>query len=236
MAKAGPLDAVGLRLRLLFDRVFFRHPFEGASAERYARDARPAFDDFDQRLLDLIADRYGGLLARPPASLLEVGAGPGVFARAAAARFPRAAVFAVEPSRSLARAARAEARGVAGLSILRATAEQLPLAASSISLAVLLSSIRHVADRGRAFAELRRVLAPGGAVLIVELDPEAQAARVAHHARRLEGRLLRAAFGPLVVRTAPPWQRIAERAGAAGLSLVRKSDDARQPFYLLEFR
>lgn len=229
-----PARALGRRMRRLIDRALYRHPFEGLSAERYLRDARPAFGDFDARLLELIDERYGALVAQPGARLLELGAGAAAFARAAAVRFPQLSVIAVEPSRHLARAAGRERSP--RLAILRAVAEALPLAERSISLAVLLSSIRHVADRARTFAELRRVLTPGGAVIVVELDPEAAPARVAHHARHLEGRLLRAAFGPLVVRTAPPWQRVAERATAAGFSLVRKSDDGLQPFYLLELR
>lgn len=225
------------------DRVLFRRPFEGRSAVRYRTHARPAFADFDDRLLTRLAERLTGA-----ARLLEVGAGPATFARAAARRFPHLQVLAVEPSRELARAAvgsppptgrppwsAAPARPLP-FSMIRGLAEALPLADASVSIAVCLSSIRHVRDRRRAFAELRRVLVPGGALIVAELDPSASARRIAHHADRIEDRWLRAAFGPLVVRTAPPWQVIVRAAASAGFDLVRHAEDPLQPLYLLELR
>jgi SAM-dependent methyltransferase len=215
-----------------FDRVMYRRPFEGRSAVLYRTHARPAFDDFDDRLLSRIAAQ-----ASAAQRLLEVGAGTAAFARTAKRRFPHLQVVAVEPSRELARAAVADPQGAAHeVAVLRGVAEELPLADASISLAVCVSSIRHVADRRRAFAELRRVIVPGGALIIAELDPAASAARIAHHADRLRGRWLRAVFGPLIVRTAPPWQVIVDVARAAGFDLVRHADDPVQPLYLLELQ
>jgi SAM-dependent methyltransferase len=229
-ALAPKLAGLRRRARAAFDRLLFRHPFEGKSAEIYRTRERPAFCDFDDRLITRLADQLAGA-----ERLLEVGAGPATFSLAAKRRHPSLQVVALEPSRALAKMAHAAARG-SDISVVRGVAEALPLADASISVAVCLSSIRHVADRRRTFAELRRVLVPGGALIIAELDPDATAARVAYHADRLDGRLLRAAFGPLVVRTAPPWQTIAASAASAGFGLVRHSVDPQQPLYLLEFR
>jgi len=234
LLKLGSADSRGRRalsatVLTAFDRVMYRRPFEGRSAVLYRTHARPAFDDFDDRLLTRIAAQ-----ASAAQSLLEVGAGTAAFARAAKRRFPHLQVLAVEPSRELARSAAAEPNEEHEVAILRGRAEELPLADASISLAVCVSSIRHVADRRRAFAELRRVLAPGGSLIIAELDPAASAARIAHHADRLRGRWLRAVFGPLIVRTAPPWQAIARVAREAGFDLVRHADAPEQPQYLLE--
>lgn len=223
--------AVGPALNRALDRVLFRRPFEGQSAVRYRTRARPAFGDFDERLLHALTDRL-----RVAERLLEVGAGPATFAGAAARRFPHLQVLAVEPSRELARAAVERAAAAPPFAMIRGVAERLPLADASISIAVCLSSIRHVRDRSRSFAELRRVLAPGAPLVVAELDPAASAARIAYHADRIDDRLLRAAFGPLVVRTAPPWQVIARAAAAAGFTLARRSDDPLQPLYLLELR
>lgn len=236
------------RAMAALDRVLFRHPFEGRSAEIYRTRERPAFCDFDDRLITRIADQLGRA-----ERLLEVGAGPATFALAAKRRFPSLQVVAVEPSGALAKAAheaattapdaraptssRANARPAArSISVVRGVAEALPLADASISVAVCLSSIRHVADRRRAFAELRRVLVPGGSLVIAELDPDASAERIAYHADRLGARWLRAAFGPLVVRTAPPWQSIVRTAAHAGFELVRHAGDPQQPLYLLDLR
>src|ERR1051325_10715611 len=64
----------------LFDRLLYRHPFECRSARRYARDARPAFGDFDDRLLDALAPALDGA-----ERLLDLGCGPGELARRAGA-------------------------------------------------------------------------------------------------------------------------------------------------------
>src|SRR5687768_11089442 len=141
----------------LLDRLLYRHPFEGGSARRYARDERPAFGDLDERLLDRLA------LAGTE-RLLDLGCGPGTFSRAAAARHPGLAVIAIDPSRDFART-----------STVRAAGEALPLADRTIDVAICLSSIRHVKDRAQTFRELRRVVR--GRVIIVELDPAADATR-----------------------------------------------------------
>jgi ubiquinone/menaquinone biosynthesis C-methylase UbiE len=204
-------------LRLL-DRVLYRRPFEGGSARRYARDQRPAFGDLDARLLDRLAPRLRG--AR---RLLDLGCGPGAFAAAAAARHPDLAVIGVDPSRAFARP---------GVARVRACGEALPFADGSIDVAVCLSSIRHVRDRRATLRELRRVVR--GCAVIVELDPEADGARVAAHAAGLASVVYRRAFGPLVVRTAPPAAEIARLADAAGFALAGCAPDPVQPVYIME--
>ncbi len=209
-------------LRAWIDRRLYRHPFEGRSARRYARNERPAFGDLDDRLLDVMFD------APPTAGhLLDLGCGPGTFARRTRVRYPQLTVIAVDPSRDFA----AEPPHPE-VHVIRAAGEALPLGAASIDVAVLLSSIRHVTNRARTFAELRRVVR--GRAFIVELDPAASRTRVAAHADHLGSALLRAAFGPLVVRTAPPADAIESLATAAGF--VRRSlrPDPIQPVYILE--
>jgi ubiquinone/menaquinone biosynthesis C-methylase UbiE len=202
-------------LRLL-DRLLYRHPFEGGSARRYARDERPAFGDLDERLLDRLAPRL-----HRARRLLDLGCGPGTFAAAAAARHPALAVIAVDPSRDFARGG-----------VVRARGEALPFADRSMDVAVCLSSIRHVRDRPAALRELRRVVRDR--LVIVELDPAAGPARVAAHADRLGSARLRRAFGPLVVRTAPPAAEIARLAAQAGFALARCEPDRLQPVYVME--
>jgi SAM-dependent methyltransferase len=218
----------------LLDRLLYRHPFEGRSARRYARDARPAFGDFDDRLLDRLAPQLrpdgpgepGGRAV--PARLdgggrrlLDLGCGPGTLARRAAARFAGLHVVAIDPSRDFARGG-----------VVRAAGEALPLAARSVDVAICLSSIRYVRDRAATLGELRRVVR--GVLVIVELDPEAEPGRVAHHAGRLGSVMLRQLFGPLMLRTAPPAAAIAALAGAAGFALRGLRPDPIQPVYIME--
>ena len=202
-------------LRLL-DRLLYRRPFEGSSARRYARAERPAFGDLDDRLLDgLAADLVGGR------RLLDLGCGPATLSRRACARFPALTVVAVEPSRDFARGG-----------VVRAAGEALPLAARSIDVAICLSSIRHVRDRSATLGELRRVVR--GLLVIAELDPDADRRRVAAHADRLGSPVLRRAFGPLVLRTAPPAAAIAALARGAGFQLRALRADPIQPLYIME--
>jgi ubiquinone/menaquinone biosynthesis C-methylase UbiE len=191
------------------DRVLYRHPFEGASARRYATAERPAFGDLDDRLLD-------GLTLE--GTLLDVGSGPGTFAARAAARHPALTVITLEPSHAFRPA-------------IRARAEAIPLADGCIDVAICLSSIRHVRDRAASLRELRRVSAR---LVIVELDPHADARRIANHADHLGTAVLRHAFGPLVVRTAPTAEAILALARDAGWTLHARADDPIQPVYILE--
>lgn len=208
-------------MRDLLDHWLYRHPFEGRAARRYARHERPAFGDLDERLCDLWASDLAGA-----GVVVDVGAGPGAFVAAVRRRRPGVTIVAVEPSRDFTAALAGD-----GAAVVRAAGEALPLGDATVDVAVSISSIRHVADRARTFRELRRVVRPGGALLLVELDPAADAARVRRHARALRGRVLRAAFGPLVVRTAPRADAIAAVARDAGWRVATRDDDPLQPVY-----
>jgi ubiquinone/menaquinone biosynthesis C-methylase UbiE len=204
----------------LLDHFLYRHPFEGVSARRYARDERPAFGDLDDRLAEYFAPLLGK--AR---RMLDLGCGPATFSELVAARFPQLAVIAIDPSRDFASPHR-------GCSVVRAVGEALPLADGSIDVAICLSSIRHVRDRRSTLAELRRVVA--GTLVIVELDPEAEPERIATHADRLGSPLLRRAFGPFVVKTAPRATAVATLAEVEGWQVKRLEPDPIQPVYIME--
>ncbi|HEY4178574.1 MAG TPA: class I SAM-dependent methyltransferase [Kofleriaceae bacterium] len=210
------------------DRLY-RHPFEGRSAARYATDERPAFADLDDRLLDALAPRNGAVL-------LDVGCGPGVFARRAKERDPSLVVIGIEPSRDFTAGVATSGATTAarGATLIRATGESLPLRDRSVDIAICLSSIRHVRDREATLRELRRVTRDR--VMVVELDPVASRDRIAAHADRLGSPLLRAAFGPLVVRTAPHAETIIALARDAGFTRVERRDDPLQPVYILDLR
>jgi ubiquinone/menaquinone biosynthesis C-methylase UbiE len=153
--------------------------------------------------------------------LLDLGCGPGTFARRAAELCPGLTVVAIDPSRDFARPG-----------MVRAAGEALPLADRSIDVAICLSSIRHVRDRAATLRELRRVVRD--LAVIVELDPSADRRRVATHADRLGSMMLRRAFGPLMLRTAPPAAAIARLAVDAGFAVRALRDDPIQPVYIME--
>jgi ubiquinone/menaquinone biosynthesis C-methylase UbiE len=211
------------------DPWLYRYPFEGRSAARYALSERPGFGDLDQRLLETMKADLNG--AR---RVLDVGSGPATFTGVLARTYPHLQVIALEPSAAYMHQSPVPTGGARRtFGRVRGRAEQLPLCDGSFDVAVCVSSIRHVRDRERAFCELRRVVAQAGVAYIIELDPEAGATRIRQHARGIQSVLLRLAFGPLVVRTAPTWRAIAELARAAGWGRVEYHADPEQPVYIL---
>jgi ubiquinone/menaquinone biosynthesis C-methylase UbiE len=101
------------------------------------------------------------------ARVLDVGCGTGKFARVLAER-GLAKVWAVDPSAEMLAEARGRVPSSVGLKL--AGAERLPFKAGSFDAAVLWTVV-HLIDRPRAFAELQRVLAPGGRLAIVTFTP-----------------------------------------------------------------
>ncbi len=202
----------------------YRAPFTGRSARRYARAYRHGFGDFYQSLMD----RWHSELASAR-TVLDIGSGTGVFAAQLRSRYPDMYVVALEPSVDLATA-------VPGVSVVRARAEALPLASKSADLAIYMSSMRHVADRFHALAEVHRVTTPAARLYIVELDPSASRERIAHHRAGIRSPLARMMFGALVVRTAPPANHIASIAHRAGWRCTDIAPDPEQPVYIMRLR
>ena len=98
--------------------------------------------------------------------VLEVGAGTGSQLRWYSAG---AEVTALEPDPGMAaRALRAAARAAAPVTVVGGVAEHLPFAAASFDAAVASFSFCTVADPAAALGELRRVLIPGGRLLMLE--------------------------------------------------------------------
>ncbi|HUK64958.1 MAG TPA: class I SAM-dependent methyltransferase, partial [Dongiaceae bacterium] len=96
--------------------------------------------------------------ASPQARILDVGCGTGA-TTAALADFGRVSGLDVGPAAL--RHARAR-----GLAVARGSAERLPIRAESLDVVVALDVIEHLDDDLGALRELRRVVAPGGALLV----------------------------------------------------------------------
>lgn len=101
----------------------------------------------------------------PPGScVLDLGAGTGLFVRAFGAWFPEVSVVAVEPS--------ADMRAASGLSMLVGDASSIPLPDASVDVVWMSTVVHHVRDLAAAGVELRRVLRPGGVVVLRSLFRE----------------------------------------------------------------
>jgi ubiquinone/menaquinone biosynthesis C-methylase UbiE len=100
--------------------------------------------------------------------VLDVGCGPGSAAREAARR--GAAVTGVDPAPLMLGLARYLSRRVAGgkIAFEEGTAEALPVPDQSATVAWAISSAHHWGSVGAGLREIRRVLAPGGKLLIAE--------------------------------------------------------------------
>ena len=109
----------------------------------------------------------------PPASglpVLDLGAGTGLFS-AAIAQWFGAAVVAVEPSEGMRRQA-GMARPHPRVAYVGGRGEQLPLRDGCCGSAWLSTVIHHLSDLAACAGELRRVVRPGGWVLVRQAFPD----------------------------------------------------------------
>lgn len=142
---------------------------------------------FVNRLFDRAASSYDGIvglmdfgsgrryrrqaLARagigPGMRVLDVAIGTGLLAREAARLCGEGgAVLGLDASYGMLR----EARRNLPLPLVRAFAEDLPVASGAFDALTMGYALRHVADLSAAFSEFLRVLRPGGRVLLLELS------------------------------------------------------------------
>jgi ubiquinone/menaquinone biosynthesis C-methylase UbiE len=111
--------------------------------------------------------------------VIDIGCGPGNAARRAARRGAR--VTGVDPSQAMLRVARAVSRGNAGIVWAEGSAEAIPVPDGAATLVWSLATVHHWRDVTRGLAEVLRVLAPGGRLLVVERRSPPDATGVAGH-------------------------------------------------------
>ncbi|WJW75727.1 malonyl-ACP O-methyltransferase BioC [Thiohalobacter sp. IOR34] len=147
------------------DKRQMRRAFAAAAADY---DAGAVLQrEIGERLLERLA-----LLRLRPATLLDLGSGTGQIAEGLLRRYRGARVVALDIAEPM--LARARRRGgwrrrplpVCG------DAECLPLADASIDMILSNLCLQWVDDLDAAFAEFRRVLRPGGALLFTSFGPD----------------------------------------------------------------
>jgi demethylmenaquinone methyltransferase/2-methoxy-6-polyprenyl-1,4-benzoquinol methylase len=114
---------------------------------------------------------------RPPMKLLDVATGTGQVARAATRILGDArAVIGLDPSIGMLRQARLAHAGP----LVQGRAEAIPLRDGAFDMLSMGFALRHVATLETAFAEYRRVLKPGGCLLLLEVSrPQSAVIRAA---------------------------------------------------------
>ena len=169
-----PYDAMG--------QHFERHAVDGAYNAHYDRPA--------------VLEALGPVRGR---RVLDAGCGPGLYAEALLDA--GAHVVGFDASRVMVDLARRRVGDRAGLDLAR-LGEPLPYPDESFDLAVCALAIHYADDRAAAFAELHRVLAPGGALVVSTGHPMADALRTrgSYFDRVLETDVWETPDGPQAVR------------------------------------
>lgn len=167
---------------------------------------------------------------------LDIGCGTGELARALGRRYPQLEVVATDFTRPMLERARADrgSRALGGrLAFAAATAARLPFPDGTFDLVSNAFVARNLRDLPGCFAEMRRVLRPGGVLLTLEItEPRSPAWRRLFHAYfdTVVPMLGRAAgsegpyrYLPESLRSLPPRDDLAELLRRAGFSRVRAS-------------
>lgn len=122
---------------------------------------------------DLVTEsRLAGLAES--SSVLEIGSGPGELAVEIARRLPAATVVGIDLAPAMIDRSLDQARTTGLAERIRfelADAAALPLGDASFDVVVSTLSLHHWSDPATVFAEIGRVLRPGGLALIYDLRP-----------------------------------------------------------------
>jgi malonyl-CoA O-methyltransferase len=128
--------------------------------------------------LDFWPAKYGD--ARTPACAVDLGSGPGRGAAAMRGRWPKARVLAIDLALPMLREARRRERwGLLGRNPLRrgvdrlcADARALPLADGSVDVLFSNLCLQWIEDLPAVFAGFRRVMRPGGLLMVSTFGPD----------------------------------------------------------------
>lgn len=121
----------------------------------------------DPRSSDMLFDLVAGFGLAPGAVAIDVGCGEGAQAIGLAERFGFS-VTGIDPVRRHIEAASAAAAS-SGTAFELGTAEQIPAGDATADLVWCRDVLVHVADLARAYTEFRRILRPGGRVLVYQM-------------------------------------------------------------------
>ncbi len=119
------------------------------------------------RLLDRLA-----LVRMVPQVVLDVGAGTGNSTQGLARRYRKARVIALDLAVAMLRQVRRRSPWLHSWQLVCGDVERLPLADASCDLVFSNLTLQWCQDLDSAFAELRRVLRPGGLLLFSTLGPD----------------------------------------------------------------
>lgn len=149
-------------------------PFQNVDAA--GEDFIKAFaDSMDARQSDpvmeqIVVDYLGRLRFAPGSLTVEVGAGAGAVSRRIAAKAQPEQVVGFEPSTGFVAEAKARAGDQDNLSFEVADGMALPLKDGSVDNLILHTVLTHVTEPTALITEARRVLQPGGTLVVCDAD------------------------------------------------------------------
>lgn len=158
----------------LFDTRQVRRAF-GRAAHGYDA-ASPLQREIESRLLESLDHWALRHRDEVPQVIVDVACGPARAAHALRARWPRSQVIALDAALPMLHAARDNTRGqflrAREIPRLNADLRALPLADGSVDLLFCNLALQWIDDLTAAFAEFRRVLKPGGMLLVSTFGSE----------------------------------------------------------------
>jgi SAM-dependent methyltransferase len=116
-----------------------------------------------------LLERMRSPLGDRPSTVLDVGCGTGVFAALVRSAFPQATIWGVDLVAAMLSKGRERRASPPGrVALVQGDSERLPFQAGAFDVVTCSNSFHHYPDQGRAVAEMRRVLKPGGRLLLVD--------------------------------------------------------------------
>lgn len=107
-----------------------------------------------------------------PADILDVATGTGDLAFELRRQAPAAAITGLDFSENMLKLARVkESKAAAGIGFVQGDAMELPFPDASFDLLTIAYGLRNLADPDRGMREFRRVLRPGGRLVVLEFPP-----------------------------------------------------------------
>ena len=146
------------------------HGFSGA--EQWSK----VFDDPARDAWQKPDEVVRALELAPEATVADIGSGTGYFAVRLARAVPRGRVYGadIEPDMVRFLNERAAREGLANLRAVLAT-ERAPNLPAPVNLVLLVDTYHHIGRRREYFTTLKKMLAPGGRVAIIDFRPDSPA-------------------------------------------------------------
>jgi len=151
--------------RILLHKRSLRDAFDRA-AERYDEVA-VLQREVGERIMERLQ-----LVRISPQTILDVGAGTGVFSQALSRRYAKSRVLALDIAPRMLLRARRRKGWFSRQGFICGDADCLPIASASVDLIFSNFTLQWCGELDRAFAEFRRVLKPGGLLMFSTLGPD----------------------------------------------------------------